>query len=341
MSRNEGRKQRRRERRARINLENDKGKAIVNKPQATHKGNDPEPEKGDDRVAVTAASDLSPAGTGQAKRKKSSKHGEPPKKIVGFFIAIWRGVIVLVRGRWIVDMFRFLDQHHGGVTAVATVAIGILTFAYVNYSKRQWQVAQDSLRIGQRAYVTIGKKDGVVADFIIPKDPSQDAEIVLYFHNSGHVPATFAWAPSIGLLGEGSKSKSGIVFTHPGMPMFPFMGLKGQGTELSIIAGDSIFVSTLGRISQRDLEQLPKNDPSLLILGSYEYCDELGDHESRMFGLRYRNNAPSSDMIFDLANDYSIGQIPPWIKNPCEEHNEQQSNKPETAWQKVRRWAHM
>ena len=119
--------------------------------------------------------------------------------------------------------------------------------------------------------------------------------------------------------------------------MFP---LSDKPAQASIIAGDSIFVSSLGKISQRDLEELPKNDPSLLILGYYEYCDALGDHEARMFGLRYRNNAPASDLIFDLSNDTPI-PVAPWLKNPCEQQPQQQDNKPETKWQKVRRWTHL
>jgi hypothetical protein len=337
MSRKAERKLRRRERRARINLEHNETHAVINKPQAGSEGGDPEPERGRESDISAAAFDLSPTRTGHAKKKNTSKDADRSPKIVRPFIAIWREIVILARGRWITAPFRFLDTHSGSITALATIVIAALTFTYVEYSKRQWKVAQDTLTIGQRAYVTIGRKDGVVADFIVPKDRSQNAEIVLYFHNSGHVPAVFSWAPDIGFLGAGSKKKSGIIFTHPSGPMYPLVQHPAQA---SIIAGDSIFVSTLGQISQDDLRDLPKNDPSLLILGNYEYCDELGDHEDRMFGLRYRNNAPSNDLIFDLSNDTPI-PIPPWIKNPCQEQGQQQSNAPETTSQKVRRWMHM
>ncbi len=49
----------------------------------------------------------------------------------------------------------------------------------------------------------------------------------------------------------------------------------GSRGETSVIAGDSTFISTLGKISQKDLANLPFNDPSLLIMGSYQYCDEV------------------------------------------------------------------
>ena len=264
MSRNADRKRRRREHRARKNPELNKAQAMIDEPQADNESAAPEPQKRNDSF-VAAALNLPPAGTRQAKKQNAPNNAKYPQNIVWPFVAIWRGIVILARGRWIIAAFRLFDLHSGSVAAVATIVIAVLTFFYVEYSKRQWMVAQDTLRVSQRAYVSIGQKNGVVADFIVPKDPSQDAEIVLYFHNSGHVPATFAWAPTVGFLGAGSKKKSGIVFTHPGAMMYP---LSEQPAQASIIAGDSIFVSTLGRISQRDLQDLPKNDPSLLILGA-------------------------------------------------------------------------
>jgi len=40
----------------------------------------------------------------------------------------------------------FLDNHSGSITAIATVAIVVLTFFYVSYSKRQWEAMLDSNR---------------------------------------------------------------------------------------------------------------------------------------------------------------------------------------------------
>lgn len=68
----------------------------------------------------------------------------------------------------------------------------------------------------------------------------------------------------------------------------------------------------MGKISRKDLADLPANDPGLLITGMYEYCDELGTHFVRIFDLRYRNNAPTSSLSFDLADDADsgIGSVP-------------------------------
>jgi hypothetical protein len=73
--------------------------------------------------------------------------------------------------------------------------------------------------------------------------------------------------------------------------------------ESSIIAGDSILVSTLGTISQSDLEELPHNIQNFVFNGFYEYCDQLGNWSTHYFGMRYRSNAPSSNLGFELVSD--------------------------------------
>lgn len=253
-----------------------------------------------------------PASTSQKQEKESSKKINYRKYVmwpVIAIIAVWAGI------RWLLKLF---DSHSSSVSALATVAIVGLTYVYVEYSKKQWEIAQDTLQLSQRAYVTLGKKDGVIADFVVPKDPNQNAEVVIYFQNSGHLPAKFAWGTVVPLLTKDSKNRStGINYTHPYQG---FSRMKDRKTgsvteqgESSQIAGDSVLVSTLGVISQKDLADLPANDMGVLILGMYEYCDELGNLSIHDFGLRYRSHAPSGSLSFDLANDttFPVPRVPP------------------------------
>jgi hypothetical protein len=87
----------------------------------------------------------------------------------------------------------------------AVLAAAVFTGIYAGITHRQWQVAQDTLQVSQCAYITIGKNDGVVSDFIIPSVPNQDAELVMYFQNSGHIPATLARGTMVAFVGAGSK----------------------------------------------------------------------------------------------------------------------------------------
>jgi hypothetical protein len=223
---------------------------------------------------------------------------------------------------------------------LAVIAYTIVTGYQSCKMKEANNLTQASLRISQRAYVTIGRKDGVVADFIVPKDPKQNAEIVIYFQNSGHLPAKFAWGTMAPYLASGSKKGStGIVYTHPfnggfGRTRDRKTGAIGEKGESTIIAGDSVLVSTLGSISQTDLAALPSNNMGLDIWGMYQYCDGLGSNVMRLFQLGYRSNAPSTSLSFWLISDMNSFQEPlPLLKGtteylpPCEGISEQEYQK--------------
>lgn len=215
------------------------------------------------------------------------------------------------------------------------IKVACIYSAQLNQMIESNKITLQTLKVSQGAYVTIGRKDGVVADFIIPKDAKQNAEIVIYFQNSGHLPAEFAWG-TVGpiLLTSKTKNYTGISSVHP------YQGLSyrtrdkkngsiGQGGGSNIIAGDSILVSTLGTISQKDLASLAVDQKGFIILGMFGYCDELGTYSVRLFGLRYRNNAAQNSLTFDLAND-SAGPILPLPQStdtteylpPCKTLNE-------------------
>ncbi|MGA7918324.1 MAG: hypothetical protein WCA38_01550 [Candidatus Acidiferrales bacterium] len=208
------------------------------------------------------------------------------------------------------------------VSSVILAAVGIIAL-WIYYgqleemrsstkaAKDAVDVADATLNVSQRAYVTVGRKDGVVADFVIPKDAKEHAEIVIYFQNTGRLPAKFTWGllPGAFLLKGSKKQSSGISIAQPYSGGLPTRtrdvktGSIGEQGASYVIAGDSVFVGTGAFISQKDLAELPINDMGLLILGQYDYCDELGTRSSRMFGIQYRSHAPTSSLSFSLAQD--------------------------------------
>jgi hypothetical protein len=206
------------------------------------------------------------------------------------------------------------------------ILIGVTVYIACIYSHQLDQmiesnkITRKAFQVSQGAYVTVGRKDGVVADFIVPKNPKQNAELVVYFQNSGHLPAKFAWGTTgLSFLAKGAKNKStGITYVHPytGLPIRTQNKKDGSilesGPQATVIGGDSILVSTLGTISQDDLSKLPE-DVGMLIIGKYTYCDGLGTYSDRTFTLRYRGDAPSSTLSFDLAGDSSF-PVPPLQK---------------------------
>lgn len=298
-------------RRARRDAKNPERESLVNKPK---RGDQKDGVSGQHEIVDGRPSDQpgreQPTKEDQNKQTTSQTEAQDGSKVMWSLVARRDAIVA------------FLDRHGGSVgsistaiSAIGTIAIVALTCFYVGYSKKQWQtmttansITQKNLDLSQKAYVTLGRNDGVIADFVIPKDKAQNAEIIVYFQNSGHLPAKFAWGTMAGFLGADSAKKStGITYTHPfkGLPRRTRdikTGSTGeQGAADGVIAGGSIFVSTLGTISQKDLAELGPNNMGTLILGVFEYCDELGTHSSRQFGLRYRSNAPVSNLSFDLA----------------------------------------
>lgn len=203
------------------------------------------------------------------------------------FIASWDVVRVLVG---------FLDRHSGTITALATVAIVVLTCFYVRYSKRQWETMRDTLEVGQRACVTIGRKDGVVAEFVMPKDPKDNAGLVIYFQNSGHMPAEFNWGPlSTALIPPLPPTQSNPL-TFGGRRFVPITrtrNRKGTGEGVtksagSTIAADSLYVADAGELLQAATNDLLHTNQMLMVIGAFEYCDGFGNYSCKRFDLAYQ-----------------------------------------------------
>lgn len=68
-------------------------------------------------------------------RAKARKYGH---YVLRFLVAIRRFLATIVG---------FLDKYDGAITALATVAIVVLTFNYVRYSKRQWEAMDGQLEV--------------------------------------------------------------------------------------------------------------------------------------------------------------------------------------------------
>ena len=196
-------------------------------------------------------------------------------------------------------------------------------------STKAAQVARDTLKISERAYVTIGKKDGVVAEFIPPENQSGNLELVIYFQNSGHIPATLAW----GLTGlnfiampPGTTKSSGIQYVEPSMGRLPvrkrftkngMVSRQNSGSPTIIIPGDSVVTARIGQITAQDFDNLKSEGASPLSMGRYEYCDELGTDTWHQFALTYQY-AANSGLSFHIVFDNEMPLLRPVQKKGVE-----------------------
>jgi hypothetical protein len=138
-------------RRTRRNTKVRELKRLKDKPQSGKGGNDgKESTEPLPRAAIVGVAEINPTATTKPQAQQSheteeqSGHRMGTLKAAGSFVRRLFGFVI-----------GFLDKNSGAVTAIATIAIGILTWEYVTYSKKQWETMQDSNRTSREALVTV------------------------------------------------------------------------------------------------------------------------------------------------------------------------------------------
>jgi hypothetical protein len=175
---------------------------------------------------------------------------------------------------------------------------------------RQGKTALDASiaasRSDQRAYVTIGRPDGTVAEILWPKEDIGNAGLLVYFQNNGRLPARFnggADSPIVAIVPTDltitaySMWKNGAQLTelptnHMFQPMYRARVKKGNQMSWSgtiDIAGGSSYQGVLWEVPKDRMVQLINFENSLLLrpMGKFEYCDGFGKRICRRFNLRY------------------------------------------------------
>lgn len=114
---------------------------MVNEPKSNRESDDSKPtDQSTTPLNTSPIGDIKTAKNPENKTKKRSKASQYAQYIVGRLVAVWRLLGMVIR---------LLDKYDGAITAIATAAIVVLTFVYVKYSKRQWEVMRDQLSITQ------------------------------------------------------------------------------------------------------------------------------------------------------------------------------------------------
>lgn len=122
-------------RRTRLDHKSNHSQGKVERQKAKAKRNEAPEKENSPAQIVTQAGQL-PASSGQDKAGNSRDSKQSSSNIMRPIETIWRGV------KWCAS---FIEAHHGVVTALATVAIVVLTCYYVKYAKKQWETMQRQL----------------------------------------------------------------------------------------------------------------------------------------------------------------------------------------------------
>jgi hypothetical protein len=299
----------------------DKAKSMIDEPQSdsTHNQSDQDLEKGG---ASPKTADPTKAAEKQGQTKQYRNYSQ---YVVRPLKAFGRGTLKVVN---------WLDAKGGFVTAVATVAIAVLTGFYVHYSRAQWKAMRDqlpelrrsadaanaSIRTSQQSYVTVGRQDGTVAEIVWPKNPEGKAGIVVYFRNNGHLPAKFNWGTKNEIIavlpndpnipvGSPKASSSGGYEVRTNNVFKPMWKARNRKTgifmasQVTMIGGDSLYAGNLWEVPKDRMVQMQNS--ALWTVGTFEYCDAFHNYVCRTFALIYRREPYNRFMV--VSEDECLG----------------------------------
>ncbi len=195
------------------------------------------------------------------------------------------------------------------------VAAGLLIATWYQgcLTKKALEDTEQQFAISKRPYVSLGRKDGTIAEFVASEDPTVPVGIRLYMQNGGQSPAL---NPEIALRLKMLFITAKGQTAHP-KDKYPY---QGKGEAFSFITRykvkNSLYAQSSGGSgtsippqseyihdspSQVSLEQyrlLQTGERFLMLFGMLQYCDELGNYTCRQFTLSF--NGPPTDAFTEI-----------------------------------------
>jgi hypothetical protein len=182
----------------------------------------------------------------------------------------------------------------GEIVLIAiTIRIACIYSGQLNQMIESNKITRNALQVSQGASISLGRKDGTVAEFILPKDVKDNAGIVIYFQNSGHIPARFGWGllTDIAVIPPSpdfSTVKSPHHFSQMTRTRSRKDGSISTGGGSVTIPGDSTYVTDVAELPAIRVRQLSHSNQLFMVWGRLEYCDSLGTYESKDFQIFYQ-----------------------------------------------------
>jgi hypothetical protein len=191
------------------------------------------------------------------------------------------------------------------------------TKALAEAAKAQAQIALDQLH-SQRPYVSLGRADGIIAEYAPPAKGDKKGTVLLYFQNTGTSAATNFLTNAYSLLPPAEKGEQRHIYRAR-------MFFKGKPAGVSFFMGDTVGAGSL-RIETLDAKWVPTVDQwkqiaagqwkaGFYISGNFEYCDAWGEYRCEMFTLKYAP-APVSKFIANTSRECPNSFVP--LPDPTE-----------------------
>jgi hypothetical protein len=189
------------------------------------------------------------------------------------------------------------------ISALATVAIAILTYVYVDYSGKQWVAMQDALhhsrealKVTERAYVNLGFANGKFME-LLPLQVGQPIRVAIHLNNSGRLPATRVVTNyGIGLpKPDGSRENRQWPFHHVTTcdPRRDDLSKHPDWIE-TIIPANGLEIRYLTspdpKLSKSDIDAINAGG-EISVMGFIEYCDGFDHVQCLSFCASYKADA--------------------------------------------------
>ena len=239
-------------------------------------------------VGVNLIPASKPELIGDNKQAQSNKKGHYGEYVIWILIAL--GIIILI---FCYSARKYLDDHSGMVSALGTIAIMLLTIAYVRYSRHQWRVmngqlaqmrlqfpelqksaqaakdSADALVASERAWIIVDLELPEMSGNLILGDNDTHVWVNAIYRNEGKTPA---WVEEIYCKLEVST----FFRTDP-----DFASIQPWGSEPEILGAaktskpQQLALNCVGRSTDENCTS---------IYGVVTYRDMFGGNRSSTFG---------------------------------------------------------
>jgi len=223
------------------------------------------------------------------------------------------------------QVFNWFEGQANPIIALGTVVLGVVGIGSLAFTYEALTDTREQFQAAQRAYITVGRKDGVVAEFIVPQNrPEANAGLVLYFQNSGHLPAKFNWGVTYNApTNIGSAFPLQFLHSeHVWKPMVRTINRKNRtrsGNAESTIGADSTISEDFGELTQKQVVELATSNKFFPINAAFEYCDEIGTYSCREVIIYYQG-LPYNSFHLITENNCSPGLRTVQNVNPGDEY---------------------
>jgi hypothetical protein len=190
----------------------------------------------------------------------------------------------------------------------------IILFCYTTFAFFQVRAmhtaneeARTSFAVSQQPYVSLGDKDGTIAEFIEPKSSDEKVSVRIYFQNGGPSPAL---TPNVMIFPPIIIPSDMKIFGLPTKPSQHLLRYKDsggsqlEGSGVGSIPPQSVYVFVIPDLLTSDqAESVKDGTAAMRIEGWMEYCDNLGEYSCR-------------DFVIDTANP-PRGIFSEWTDSDC------------------------